>query len=381
MKKFFNMKLLEGGSIQDHLNEFHAMIGQLLLVGIEFEDEVIALSFLCSLPESWNNVTMAVSNSVPSSGKLVFNDVISTILSEDMRRKTSGEASSSGAALTTEDRGRQKERGNNKTRGKSKARSKSKGKGKGDCWYCGKTGHMKRDCWKKKKDEKEGNGNDNNSHEANVAGEILQDALILSTLDKNCDYWVMDSGASFHATSHREYFSEYIQGYYGQVFLGDDHPCSIVGIGKIRMKLQNGNILVLNGVRDIPDLRRNRVSSSMLDKEGFVTSFGENSWKVTKGSLILVRGKMVGTLYLLTNASHICTLDSVFAEPDAEKWYHRLGHMSEKGMKILHSRKLLPKLKEVDLGFCEDCVYGKQKRVRFLKVGKEKKNEKLELVH
>ncbi|MCY6488451.1 GAG-pre-integrase domain-containing protein, partial [Actinobacillus pleuropneumoniae] len=50
-------------------------------------------------------------------------------------------------------------------------------------------------------------------------------------------------------------------------------------------------------------------------------------------------------------------------------------------MKILHSRNLLPGLKNVDLDFCENCIYGKQKRVRFLRVGKEKKNEKLELVH
>ena len=44
--------------------------------------------------------------------------------------------------------------------------------------------------------------------------------------------------------------------------------------------------------------------------------------------------------------------------------------MSEKGMHILHSRKLLPDLKQVSLEFCENCVYGKQK-----------KSEKLELVH
>ena len=55
--------------------------------------------------------------------------------------------------------------------------------------------------------------------------------------------------------------------------------------------------------------------------------------------------------------------------------------MSEKGMKILHSRNFLLGLKNVDLDFCEKCIYGKQKRVRFLRVGKEKKSEKLELVH
>ena len=31
--------------------------------------------------------------------------------------------------------------------------------------------------------------------------------------------------------------------------------------------------------------------------------------------------------------------------------------------------------------FCEHCVYGKHKRVKFIIVGKEKKSEKLELVH
>ena len=62
-------------------------------------------------------------------------------------------------------------------------------------------------------------------------------------------------------------------------------------------------------------------------------------------------------------------------------WNHRIGHMSEKGMQILHSRKLFPDLKQVSLEFCENCVYGKQKRVSFLRVGKEKKSEKLYLVH
>ena len=50
-------------------------------------------------------------------------------------------------------------------------------------------------------------------------------------------------------------------------------------------------------------------------------------------------------------------------------------------MQILRKRKFLPYLKQIDLDFCEHCVYGKQKRVRFLKVGKEKKSERLELVH
>jgi hypothetical protein len=41
----------------------------------------------------------------------------------------------------------------------------------------------------------------------------------------------------------------------------------------------------------------------------------------------------------------------------------------------------LSNLKHVDLDFCEHHVYGKQKRAIFLRFGKEKKSEKLELVH
>jgi len=55
--------------------------------------------------------------------------------------------------------------------------------------------------------------------------------------------------------------------------------------------------------------------------------------------------------------------------------------MSDKGMNILHSKNLLLGFKHVDIEFRENCVYGKQKRVRFLRAGKGNKSKKLELVH
>ena len=60
---------------------------------------------------------------------------------------------------------------------------------------------------------------------------MLQDALILA-LDNTSDYWVVDSGASCHATPHRKLFHDYVQVDFGNVLLGDDEPCKIVGKGK-----------------------------------------------------------------------------------------------------------------------------------------------------
>ena len=111
-----------------------------------------------------------------------------------------------------------------------------------------------------------------------------------------------------------------------------------------------------------------------------MTNFTDKAWKVTKGALVIAKGERVGTLYLCNGISNsVNALTSKGA--DVALRHHRLRHMSEKGMKILHSRNLLPGLNNVDLDFYENCIYGKQKRVRFLRVGKEKKSEKLELVH
>ena len=210
MKRLFNMKMSEGGSVADHLNEFNTVTSQLSSVGVTFDDEVRALLILCSLPESWNGLVMAVSNSVSGSNTLKFDDVVGVILSEEMRRKSTGETS--GNALTVENRGRQRERGKSPgNRGKSrKGRSKSR-LSKIECWNCGKRGHLKKDC---RAPKKQGDGQQEKNQEANVAGDVLQDALILS-LDNTTDSWVVDSGASFHATPNKKYFQDYVQGDFG----------------------------------------------------------------------------------------------------------------------------------------------------------------------
>ena len=46
-------------------------------------------------------------------------------------------------------------------------------------------------------------------------------------------------------------------------------------------------------------------------------------------------------------------------------WHMRLGHVSEKGLQELGKQNLLGGDKIDSLGFCEQCVLGKAKRVKF----------------
>jgi hypothetical protein len=87
MKRLFNMKMSKGGSVVDHLNEFNTITNQLIFIKVDYDDEVGALLILCSLPERWNDLVMAISNSVSSSNTLKFDDFVGVILSEEMTKK------------------------------------------------------------------------------------------------------------------------------------------------------------------------------------------------------------------------------------------------------------------------------------------------------
>ena len=104
MKKLFNLKMAEGTSITQHLNEFNTITNQFSSVEIDFVDEIRALILLASLPNSWEAIRMAVSNSV-GKAKLNFDDTRDLILAEEVRRIDSGEVFGLGFALNVENRG------------------------------------------------------------------------------------------------------------------------------------------------------------------------------------------------------------------------------------------------------------------------------------
>ena len=132
-------------------------------------------------------------------------------------------------------------------------------------------------------------------------------------------------------------------------------------------------------VRHIPELRRNLISVGQLDDEGHAILFVGGTWKVTKGDRVLARGKKIGTLYMTSSPRD--TIAVTDASTNTSLWHLRLGHMSEKGMKMLLSKGKLSELKSIDFNMCESYILGKQKNVSFLKTGRTPKAEKLELVH
>ena len=117
--------------ITDHLNTFNTLLVQLTSMGVKFKSEDNVITLLCSLPASWDHFVTSISFS--STETIEFDDTVGDLLSEETRKKSNLETSTSEALVV---RGRPKERGQGQ---RDFSRSKSKGrKSKLKCWFCGK---------------------------------------------------------------------------------------------------------------------------------------------------------------------------------------------------------------------------------------------------
>ncbi|KAM1468689.1 hypothetical protein ACFX2I_033622 [Malus domestica] len=262
------------------------------------EDELQALLLLGSLPDSWETFVVSISNSA-SNGVLTLDNVKNSMLNEDTRRKISGTDSSQ--VFVTENRGKSTSRG---PRGHGRSPSRSKSRFRGACHHCGKEGHMKKNCRVWKREQREGNNqkkDDTGNTTAVICGDVPEilsvgECLHMGNSDRDIE-WIFDNGASFHATSKREFFSTYKEGDFGIVKMGNESYSKILGIGDICLRTNLGCQLMLKDVRHIPDIRLNLISIGTLDRQGYYHHIGEGKLKLTKGLMVVARARLCCTLY------------------------------------------------------------------------------------
>lgn len=83
MKNLFNLKMLDGTFVIQHLNEFNSITNKLLLANIDFNDEIKTLIMLASLSSSWESTRMTVGNFADNM-KFSYDSVYDTILAEEV---------------------------------------------------------------------------------------------------------------------------------------------------------------------------------------------------------------------------------------------------------------------------------------------------------
>jgi len=195
---------------------------------------------------------------------------------------------------------------------------------------------------KKEKEDIMRKSQDEKSSLVSVAEETSTSQEVLSVIvfdARSRNEWVLDSGCSYHICPRRDWFLSYqpIDG--GNVLMGNNMPCKKIGIGSIKIRMHDDIVRTLNNVRHMPDLKKKLISLGTLDSNGYKFSAEGGVLRVSKGSLIVMKGKKVNTLYILQGSAMISVAAVSMSEgPDLHTtrlWHMQLGYMSERGLHVL----------------------------------------------
>ncbi|KAH9802840.1 retrovirus-related pol polyprotein from transposon TNT 1-94-like protein [Citrus sinensis] len=372
-RKLYTLRIAESTMVTDHINILKTLFSQLTTLSHNIKENERAELLLQSLSDSYDQLIINLMNNNPVDS-LVFDDVAASVLNEESRRKNkeNKQVSLQQAEALSVTRGRSTERGPNGSQNHGRLKSRSKKNVK--CYSYGKKGHVKKECWsnQKRRDGKEPESSNAQGCVTNTSddGEILySEATIISKGRKRLfDVWLIDSGATWHMTSRREWFHTYEPISGGSVYMGNDHALEITGIGTIKIKMFDGTIRTIGEVRHVNGLKKNILSLGQMDSHGYETHVENEIMKIVKGALVLMKAGKIGANLFMFKGETLQEADACVASNEEEStmmWHLKLGHMSEQGLKILSERKLLPGLKSISLPFCEHCVISKQHRLKF----------------
>lgn len=186
------------------------------------------------------------------------------------------------------------------------------------------------------------------------------------------DAWILDFRCSYNMTPNREWFTTYKSGNFGNVYMGNNKACVVVGRGQVHIAMDDGGLRTLCYVWYILELRNNLILHGTLQANGFNyrTDGDRDTLRVCNGVLTMMKAQWIlGNIYRLLRSTIIGWIASIESNDDATiLWHQRLGHLNECEMPELHKRGLLKGVKSWKLDLYEYCVLGKQRLESGLKL-------------
>ncbi len=251
-----------------------------------------------------------------------------------------------------------------------------------NCYYCGKLGHMAKNCYQREHDAWNGKLQQGNHASTSNQGDeqlfVMQhmvNSMIGGVLDNNV--WYVDSRASNHMTSHGEWFIDTKDlKTPGFVETSDDTTHPITQIGKVPLSMQDGQTKYLKDVFHVPTITKKSVFVGQMVEQGLQVTFNPNGCFVenmkNEGKLI-AKGERNGRMFTLdVNMPKVNSMLFTHGKGvgDIRIWHKQVGHVNLQRLKLMEKQNLvkgLPKFgtKKVMSEVYEACQLGKQTRHPF----------------
>ncbi|GJU32968.1 zinc finger, CCHC-type containing protein [Tanacetum coccineum] len=193
--------------------------------------------------------------------------------------------------------------------------------------------------------------------------------------------WWVDSGATMHVCKDRYWFNTYESLNDGSILhMGNESIALVHGRSCVDLRFNFGKVISLLNVLHVPNIRKNLVSSSVLNNCGYKQVIESNKFILSKHSVFIGFGYLSNHMFRLNIVSD--NIGSAFMSTsklnDSILWHARLGHVHFKRMQDMSKDGLIPAF-DMDTEKCKTCMLTKITKKPFQNVKRE--TEVLELIH
>lgn len=327
--------------------------------GAEVKDEDLAYAILAGLPDSYENLNMALA-SLPDD-KFTSTEVKRVLLTEyDRRQSRLGDK---------EDPPKEALVANKKIEGRRTKVAGNK-KNKITCYNCKRIGHIARNCRSKKNETYKG---------SNTKQKKDYDAFLMSLNNVEIeDSWILDSGCTHHVCKRRDWFTNFRK-MDSEVINTAADPSKQSGatlraksIGDIFLKTFIANVekgIVLRDVYYVPNIRMNLMSVSQIERKRKELLIKDGKVKIRniKTKEVVCEAYRRNDLYAMKVEIDKNVPRDISKEANTLKienddlWHRRFCHVNNNTIKKLADGNRVIGLDnaKMDKYTCESCYVGK----------------------
>jgi transposase InsO family protein len=375
LRKLCALKLTETGNMEDHLAHMEDLIDQLSSLGETLAEQLTVALFLSSLPESYSTLITALETR-PEADLTVH--LVKNKLIEEFKRRNESSAATSYRLDQDLQALKITQSGTRHTNSKQTSLV---------CFFCKKPNHLKKECrkyleWKKKHPDHKAKAVQQYDEEVSDY-ESDQQCCFRAGESNSRDVWYIDSGASSHMCSNRNFFTELNDQQTGQVILADGQKLSTLGIGNGYLNCitdSEQREIKFTDILYVPQLKGNLLSVRKLTEKQLKVVFEGESCLIMMNNKLLAHASLKHRLYELNSSDF--ALMSTMDTDCIHVWHNRLGHRDPKAIQLLEQQLESFQIKQCQTRqICECCIQAKLTTKPLPKKSETRTNAVLDIVH
>ena len=161
--------------------------------------------------------------------------------------------------------------------------------------------------------------------------------------------------------------------------LGDSNKIKVVGSDEVELKFTFRRVLTLKNVLYTLSMRRNLMSSFLLNKASFKQTMKSDNYVITKKGLFVCKGYACDGMFKLNvGNNNKAYTSSIYVLSSVNFWHAHLCHINSRYVGIMSSLGLIPRLSK-NFEKCETCSQAKITKRPHKNVVRN--TELLELIH